>query len=298
MVARLIHRYGVADVVFPGARLTAWDEVCAGAAALFGIASAPGDPGHGLRAVAAQALRDAAHLEAAGDFDGFRHRPGRPDGRRLDLGQLQASTGEAALAAAARAIARRGARPVLLGGTPAEALACLEGLAPGDGTTLPIRAVFVSPGLEWSAAFTRLRATVGGLAPGLALGTHDLVARADFVRWTAEGGRVLSAAACAEDGLQALDAALDAAAVAPAFVVLDLSCIDTGHAAGAAADNVGGLEPVEFLAVVAALSARLRWQGVAIVNLAPERDPRGHSERLAARALLKLLEAPGPGAEG
>ena len=129
MVARLIHRYGVADAVFPGARLTAWDEVCAGADALFGIASAPGEPGHGLRAVAAQALRDAAHLEAAGEFDGFRHRPGRPDGLRLDLGQLQASTGDAPRAAAARAIPPRCARPVLLGGTPAEALARLAGPA-------------------------------------------------------------------------------------------------------------------------------------------------------------------------
>jgi arginase family enzyme len=48
---------------------------------------------------------------------------------------------------------------------------------------------------------------------------------------------------------------------------------------------------------VGALSARLRWQGAAIVNLAPERDPRGHSERLAARALLTLLEPPGQGPE-
>jgi arginase family enzyme len=77
---------------------------------------------------------------------------------------------------------------------------------------------------------------------------------------------------------------------AAAFVVVDMSSVDMGHAAGASRDNVGGLEPAEFLAIVGRLASTVRLLGMAIVNLAPDRDPRGHSERLAARALLTLLD--------
>ncbi len=289
MVARLIHRYGVADAVFPGAGSGALDAVRAGGTALFGLTSAPGEHDHGLRAVAARALRDAAHLEAVGPPEGFRHRPGHPDGQTLDLGDLQPGASAAGLLAAARAIAGRGARPVLLGGTPADALACLEGALQG-GEHAAAQAVFISPTLAWAAACARLQTLAPALAPGLlALGTHDFVPVADLALWQDAGGQVLSATEFICGGPQALERALDAGPGLPVFVVLDLSCIDMGHAAGATGDNVGGLEPREFLDAVVILGARRRCLGAALVNLAPERDPRGHSERLAARALLTLL---------
>ena len=297
MVARLIHRYGVCDAVFPGARAAGLDEVRAGCAALFGLASAPGEPAHPLRALAAQALRDAAHLEAMGEPAGFRLRPGHPDGYRLDLGDLQGPNPSTALRAAARAIADRGARPVLLGGTLADALACLQGVV-SDRAGPASQALFLSPGLGWARPFARLKAQSPALTAGLALGTHDFVPEADFAAWAGAGGRTFTTTDIACGGSRALDAVLQAGADLPAFVVLDLSCIDMGHAAGATGDNVGGLEPREFLDAVGSVGARLRWLGAALVNLAPERDPRGHSERLAARALLTLLGEAAPGSPG
>jgi len=298
VVARLIHRYGVADAVFPGAGPGALDAVRAGGTALFGLASAPGEQDHGLRAVAARALRDAAHLEAAGPPEGFRHRPGRPDGQALDLGDLQPGAPADALLATARTIAGCGARPVLLGGTPADALACLEGTLQGREHAAA-QVVFISPSLAWAAACARLQALAPALAPGLlALGTHDFVPAADLALWRDAGGQVLSATDVACGGLQAVEHALEAGPRLPVFVVLDLSCIDMGHAAGATGDNVGGLEPREFLDTVGLLGARRGCVGAALVNLAPERDPRGHSERLAARALLTLLGERAQGGPG
>jgi arginase family enzyme len=64
--------------------------------------------------------------------------------------------------------------------------------------------------------------------------------------------------------------------------------IDTGHAAGADAVNVGGLTPAGLAAVLSRLRAGCEVAVLAICGLAPGRDPRGHSERLAAQVVAAL----------
>lgn len=288
MVARLVHRYGVADASFPGARMARMADVGAGCAALFGLRSRPSHPDHDLRAAAARALRDAAHLESTGEWVDFRRRKGRDDERLLDLGNLELAGGGQALADATREIARRGAQPVLLGGTIDDALVCLQAaLEPGAHDAA--RSLFISPGLEWAERVGRMQ----WLVQRIALGTHDFVSRADHRAFIAARGQMLNASAVCDAKLSSLRAWLEASSHrdAPAFVVVDMSSVDMGHAAGATRDNVGGLDPAEFLAIVGELASNVQLLGAAIVNLAPERDPRGHSERLAARALLSLLDS-------
>jgi len=285
VVARLVHRYGTCDTGYPGARSATLDEVAPGCTVLFGQASSARAGELDGRTAAARALRDAAHLESPGEYVDFRRKqpPVRAD--LLDLGDLVPGPDRQALDAASREIVRRGGRPVLLGGAVDDALTCLDA-ALAAAPAAP-RSVFISPGLDWAARAVRLPGGAGGLA----LGIHDLVAQQSLGLLRSAGWPLLSASACVQADQPPLQARLAAwlGPDQPVFVVLDMSCIDMGHAAGAAGDNVGGLEPLEFLAVVEAVAACGRLGGAAIVNLLPERDPRGHSERLAARALGLLL---------
>jgi hypothetical protein len=262
-------------------------DVTPGCAALFGLRSNPGQPGHSLRSPASRALRDAAHIESPGAMVDFRRRQGREDGNLLDLGNLDLGDDGHALANASREIARRSGLPILLGGTIDDALVCLESTLETHSHDAA-RSVFISPGLEWAGPVSRMR----GLVQRVALGTHDFISRADLGVWKAAGGQLLSASALADADTRALDTVLGASPHrdAAAFVVVDMSSVDMGHAAGASRDNVGGLDAAEFLGSIGRLALTVRLLGVAIVNLAPDRDPRGHSERLAARALLSLLD--------
>jgi arginase family enzyme len=81
-------------------------------------------------------------------------------------------------------------------------------------------------------------------------------------------------------------------------VVLDLGVVDTGHAAGTPGLNVGGMSALDLLDTLRALAARARIVAMATIGLAPERDPRGHSELLAAEALsLSSMSARGLGSQ-
>jgi arginase family enzyme len=49
--------------------------------------------------------------------------------------------------------------------------------------------------------------------------------------------------------------------------------------------NVGGMTPLELLAAMKRVVTQFNVEGMAVINLAPHRDPRGHSELLAAEAI-------------
>jgi arginase family enzyme len=281
MVARLIHRYGVADSLFPGARLAELGDIKPDSDIFFGLQSSPS------AAAVARALRDAAHLESKGSMVDFRQCHASVDRQRLDLGNLDAARGASALAAATLDIVRRGGRPVLLGGAMTDALACLESVLQASPHDI-VRALVISPGLEWTHHSCRL----GPRLQTLAIGTHDFVPCESVDRLKSSGGVMLSAYAFSVQGASALRELLDAGAAGkkPIFAIIDMSSIDMGHAAGADRDNVGGLDPSEFLGIIDTVAIGQQLLGVAVAHLAPERDPRGHSERLAARALLGLLD--------
>ena len=74
-------------------------------------------------------------------------------------------------------------------------------------------------------------------------------------------------------------------------VLVDLEVVDSGFAAGTPGVDIGGLTPALFLALIDCLATIENLAGLAVVNCAPSLDARGHSEHLAAQALLKILGA-------
>jgi arginase family enzyme len=239
-------------------------------------------------------LRDAAHLESKGSMVDFRQCDASVDRQRLDLGNLDEARGASAVAAATLDIVRRGGRPVLLGGAMTDAFACFESTLQASSHDI-VRVLVVSPGLDWAHHSCRL----GPRSQTLAIGTHDFVPRESIDRLRNAGGVMLSAYAFSAQGVPALRNLLDAGSGGgtPIFAIIDMSSIDMGHAAGADRDNVGGLDPSEFLSIIDAVAVGQQLLGAVVAHLAPERDPRGHSERLAARALLGLLD-PQPRGDG
>jgi hypothetical protein len=223
-----------------------------GAAALFGVAGEP-----------SRALRDASwSLPPAAGLS--------------DLGDIAEPT---AAPAAALAIRARAARPVLCGCSAATAAAMLGAVLEGCGGDAAM--VLVSARLD----------PVLPAAAQLAIGAHDLLPARDVARWSASGGVVVTADAVEAEGAIPVATALARLGRRRGVVLLDMGVIDTGYAAGAEGLNVGGLTPAGFIAVLAALRQGLGVEGLAICGLAPERDPRGHSERLAAQAVAALASA-------
>jgi len=286
MVARLIHRYGVADQAFPGARSASLDDVGPGCMALFSLASCSVKQAHDLTEPAGRALRDAAHLESAAPLASFRHSAAPSAETLIDLGQLRADAQGGSVGAVAAGIVRRGGVPMLLGGSLEAACDAVDGAFVGraPGST---RCVIVSASLVCA----RRLCAIPALGPKLVVGAHDLLAADDWRQWHRSQGAVIAAASLVSghtrDPLRWLRD--PAHGRDPTFVILDMGCIDMGHASGSVGDNVGGLDPGEFLVAVEAIGAEVCLAGAAVVELAPTGDFRGHSERLGARALLGLL---------
>jgi len=201
---------------------------------------------------AARAIRDASWFCAA-----------RGEARALvDLGDT----------AAAGMVARRGTVPHLMGGDAADGAAVAAGVADG------VMTVVISARLDLAPA---------QLAPGrmLAIGVHDLLPAASVRAWRGAGGLIVPAAGPDSVAARARAVLDDIAGTRAAAVVLDLGVVDTGHAAGALDVNVGGMSAQDLLDTLRDLAGRLRVVAMAAVGLIPARDPRGHSEMLAAEAL-------------
>lgn len=291
MVARLIHRYGVADLAFPGARDAGLDDVRPGRLALFSLGPRHRDPSARLDEPAGRALRDAAHLELAAPGASFRPSASAALEGPLDLGHLCADGPGWPIGPAVAEIVRHGGVPVLLGGGLEDACDSLEAAFAG-GATASARCVVVSASL----ACARRVCSVAAVGPKLIVGAHDLVPAEDWRLWHRQRGVVITATAFDASDPQGLrDWLRDAEHVRqPTFVLIDMGSVDLGHAAGSVGDNVGGLDPQAFLRVVEVIGSEARLAGVAVVQLDPEGDFRGHSERLGARALLSLLAMADP----
>jgi arginase family enzyme len=251
MVARLIHRHAVADRCFPGASAGRLADLTLGDIAIFGV-----------DAVAALAIRDAANAHSS------RAEASR---RCVDLGNL----GEAAdrLPAILHDIEARGARPFMLGGDPELGTALIDVLA-GRPDSVPQSIILLSPRLD-------VRLPQAGTFQAVAIGTQRLIGQCSYGAWRAAGGTFVPAAAYEAVGADPTLALL-AAQAQTALLLVDLAVIDTGYAAGVLLRNVGGLSPMAVLDLVDRIILRFDVHALALLNLAPERDPRGHSERIAA----------------
>lgn len=256
MVARLIHRHAIADRHYPGARAERLQDLLPGDIALFGADAA-----------SARAIRDAAHgIEAASEGSA----------RSVDLGNLMEPADQ--LAAALELMIGRGAHPVMLGGDAGLGAALAAGLARPPNSGAPV-IILLSP---------RLDIRLPPATAALAIGTTRLISKSSHDAWRAAGGEIIPAARFDFDQLDKALQKLGNSASEAALLV-DLSVIDTGYAAGAVMRNVGGLGPVEAIEAAAHVASRFDLGGLAFLNLAPERDPRGHSERIAAMIGQRVL---------
>jgi arginase family enzyme len=258
MVARLIHRHAVVDRCFPGASTGQLADVTCGDIAVFGA-----------DAVAALAIRDAANAHSS------RTEASR---RRVDLGNLV----EAAvrLPTVLHDIEARGARSFMLGGDPELGTALIDALAGSPGS-VPQTIILLSPRLD-------VRLPRAGTFQAVAIGTQRLIGQCSYGAWRAAGGTFVPAAACEADGADPTLALL-AAQAQTALLLVDLAVIDTGYAAGASSRNIGGLSPMAVLDLTDRIILRFDVHALALLNLAPERDPRGHSERIAAMIAERVV---------
>jgi arginase family enzyme len=250
MVARLIHRHAAADRLFPGAFPGGLADLVEGDVAILAV-----------DAVAGLAVRDAAF------------RLDSKDGtiaRTIDLGNLRAAS---LLPETLREIGQRDARPLMLGGDAGQGTEFVA-TSTQSAAIAPPGVILLSPRLD-----IRLPETAAPAA--LAIGAQRLVSRRNYLAWRDAGGTVLPASAVEVAGM---DAALQdlACRTRTALLMVDLAVVDTGYAAGASLRNVGGLSPMAAIDIAEQISSRFDIRGLALLNLAPERDPRGHSERIAA----------------
>ncbi|NDB68368.1 MAG: hypothetical protein EB015_10280 [Methylocystaceae bacterium] len=258
MVARLIHRHAIADRLFPGSFAGDFNDIHNGDVVLFGVEDA-----------AACAVRDAAYgLTEMSQLDS----------RLVDLGNMDDPDHQ--LPETLAVVSRRCAPLIMMGGNTKHGATFLNILA---DTFSPSGTVFILLSSRLDIAPLR---KVGNM--GLAIGTTRLVGKPEHHAWRSTGGEILPAF---NFNLIRLEKTLNNLSTKANKVLLlvDMSVVDTGYAAGALFRNIGGLSPVATLEAVARIRSRFEIKGLGLLNLAPERDPRGHSERIAAMIIQNIL---------
>ncbi|MBT6275876.1 MAG: hypothetical protein HOI95_17295 [Chromatiales bacterium] len=70
---------------------------------------------------------------------------------------------------------------------------------------------------------------------------------------------------------------------------IDLEVVDSGHAAGTPAINVGGLTPEQLVDLLFEIDFSHSLCAVAVTNVAPKLDARGLTELAATEALLAVI---------
>lgn len=252
MPARPIHRFAAEDRHFRGARAAGLAGLAQGTAAIFGIVG---------YADSARSIRDASWaLDEP------------PPSSLVDLGDAMSSP-----PATAMDINKRGGRPFLLAAGIEAALsvlnACPHDVAIVLSSTLPF-----------------LPAALGGTRL-VCVGIHDLVPAGAVRAWRDKGALLVPAT-----GTAAFDERLSAALLkvqtgSRAVLLFDVGVVDTGHAAGTASVNVGGLSALEVLGGIRQISRRLNVVAFSAIGLQAELDPRGHTELLVAAAVHSAAAA-------
>jgi agmatinase len=220
----------------------------------------------------------------------------------VDLGDIDLDTlpNDVALGAATAgvgAICARGGVPVLLGGDAGIAECLLLGAC---RSSRPVGAIVLSPSLVLPAtvdakgrAIGELIATAGrGSVYGLlCIGTIGLQPKSAWDRLCEVGGHVLAAELVHTVGIAAAAAQVRdfVAQYERIICVIDLEVIDAGHAAGTPGITVGGLTPEQLIDLVKEARFGTKLAGIAVTNVAPDLDRRGHTEQVAALALHAAL---------
>ncbi len=72
--------------------------------------------------------------------------------------------------------------------------------------------------------------------------------------------------------------------------VIDAAVLDTGYAAGTPSLNVGGLTPRQLVSICTAIEVSSKLSGIALLNVVPELDARGHTEQAITDSAFALLD--------
>ena len=72
--------------------------------------------------------------------------------------------------------------------------------------------------------------------------------------------------------------------------VIDAAVLDTGYAAGTPDLNVGGLTPRQLVSICSAIEVSGKLSGIALLNVVPELDARGHTEQAITDSAFALFD--------
>lgn len=259
MVARSIHRFSAFDALFPGAREACIGDIAGKKIVIFGAEK-----------YSAQAIRDAAtHLKSgqANDVD------------ILDLGNLEDPA--EALSSLLKYVGQFQAIPFMLGGDYLLGQNFIKSLYSSfkkSQTAL----ILLSPNIN--IGFDRAR----GLE-SIAIGTKRYVPTRNLETWKASGGKFITANQVNRESVREALKGLSKK-IANTILIIDVSVIDIGYAAGSDNPNIGGLTPNVVTEIIDEILINQKIGGVAFLNLRPEKDYRGHSEIIAASIALNIVE--------
>ena len=216
----------------------------------------------------------------------------------MDLARTMASCRDAV-----SAIVGKGAFPVILGGDHYVTFPLVEGFRSALGgkvgliqlsSQLDLGDQDAVWGSDWHGATVR-RILDNGLVEGKNIafvGTQGYIPYREWELANDSGATVITADTVKEQGVQ--ETARQALAAAgegcdSIYVSLDIDVVDSGFASGTGDVIIGGLTPAELLALMLELSQSSAIGAMDVVEVAPDLDIRGRSQRLAAEAIIELI---------
>ena len=203
----------------------------------------------------------------------------------------------------ASAVADKGAFGVVLGGDHYITYALVQGFREGIGkkvgliqlsSQLDLGDKDVVWGSDWHGATLR-RILDHGLVDGentVFVGTQGYIPYAEWELARQLGASVITADLIREQGVEktaanALDVAGDGCEAV--YISLDADVVDSGHASGTGDITIGGLTPAEVLGLMVEFSKSEKIGALDVVEVAPNLDARGRTERLSAEAIVELI---------
>ena len=214
--------------------------------------------------------------------------------RVIDLGDLHnARTPDTSTLAQVRAVAsgirNKSSVPVMLGGDSALLAPFVAGLASQERELVCV--------LLSNTLVAGLDSSIGGVDPyaalagSLIMGTCGLQSASLWKTLAAAGTEIVSAETIHEKGIDHIGKSVQRinGLGCDVCLLIDMEVVDSGYASGTPGIDIGGLTPKVFNGIVELLSSIKNVAGVAVVNCAPTLDARGHTEHLAAQALLSIM---------
>ena len=232
-------------------------------------------------------------------------------GKLLDLGDvsdypMSPGRSAAALRSAASRVVRRGAFPVVLGGDAFITYPLVQGVARGLGedvtsigyiqvsSKLNLGDTHASLGKNWHGATARRIMESGLVKPSnmVYLGVTGYAAAKEWELARSTGMTMITVKALREsDTEQAAQRAQEVAGQGceAIYLSVDIGAVDTGQAAGRGDVVIGGMVPRELLGLMRAFSGAGKIRAMDFVEVAPNVDPSGRAERLAAEAVIEFI---------